>query len=575
MCSFKVQTNDAASIIATKVIAAIRDLFGFTMSTFKPPFSYIKAYGKLKFLVVDDFESFRLSIRQMIRSFGVEKIEVASNGADAVQKCTYDSFDIVLCDYNMGDGKSGQQVLEELRFKKLLKRTALFILITAETSKEIVMGARENQPDGYIAKPITKAVLQKRLDAMIEQRATLLPINKEIDKENYSAAISLCDQEIKKKGKYTTWCLRTIADLYFRTGDFSHAQKIYEDILASREIAWARLGLGRVLLGQKHYEEAISAFSKLAEDNVDMVEAYDELAETYRQMGKLKDSQKALEKAVSLSPLAILRQKQLGEISTLTQDVEAAADAYRQTVKLGTHSVHDDPQNYLQLGRCLSDLSEGDESSQGKIIAKEALSTLEKANKRFDNSEVKLQSLLIETRVHKGQKNEAGSKKAFDQAQSLISIDNMSADAGLEMAKTLYRMGETDKAEKMLHKLAQRFEHDKQILSKIEDLLDEPVSLQKKMKARELNRNGINLFEEGKLEEAVKTFDEALAATPKHPALNLNLVQVLLKIIAGGKLTPEYLEKCKQCLESVKHIPSQHRQYKRYQFLCKKIAELG
>jgi predicted Zn-dependent protease len=95
------------------------------------------------------------------------------------------------------------------------------------------------------------------------------------------------------------------------------------------------------------------------------------------------------------------------------------------------------------------------------------------------------------------------------------------------------------------------------------------------MKARELNRNGINYFEEGKLDEAIKTFEEALAESPKHPALNLNLVQVLLKQMEGGKLKAEGLSQCKQCLDSVAHIPSQHRQYKRFQFLSKKIAELG
>jgi tetratricopeptide (TPR) repeat protein len=475
----------------------------------------------------------------------------------------------------MGDSKNGQQILEELRFRKLLRRTGLFILITAETSKDIVMGARENQPDGYIAKPITKAVLQKRLDALIEQRETLLPINKEIDQENYPAAITLCDQEIKRKSKYITWCLRTIADLYFRTGDFAHAQKIYEDVLKAREIAWARLGLGRVLLGQKHYDEAVAAFTRLADENNDMVEAYDGLAETYRQMGKLKESQKFLEKAVAISPLAILRQKQLGDICTQTQDVQSAATAFRQTVKLGAHSVHDDPDNYLQLGRCLSDLSEGDNSEKGKMLAKEAITTLEKANKRFDNADVKLQSLLIETRVHKGQNNLAASKKAFEKAQTMTSEDELTADAGLEMAKTLYRLEETDKAEKLLHKLAQKFENDKKVITKIEELLDEPVSLQKKLRARELNRNGINLFEQGKLEDAIKVFEDALAETPKHPALNLNLVQVLIKLMEGGQYKAEGLRKCTQCLDSVKHIPSQHRQYKRYQFLCKKIAELS
>ena len=66
----------------------------------------------------------------------------------------------------------------EVRFRKPLRRTSLFVLITAETSKEIVMGAREYQPDGYIAKPVTRSVLEKRLGAMLLQREALLPINR-------------------------------------------------------------------------------------------------------------------------------------------------------------------------------------------------------------------------------------------------------------------------------------------------------------------------------------------------------------------------------------------------------------
>ncbi|WP_156490400.1 response regulator, partial [Oleiphilus sp. HI0086] len=139
------------------------------MSELQRQIQLAKYYRNLRFLVVDDFENFRLSIRQMIRAFGVESIEVAGNGEDAVARCEHEEFDIILCDYNLGPGKSGQQVLEELRHNKILKHTGIFILITAETSKDMVMGALEYLPDGYITKPITKAVLQKRLDAMIEQ----------------------------------------------------------------------------------------------------------------------------------------------------------------------------------------------------------------------------------------------------------------------------------------------------------------------------------------------------------------------------------------------------------------------
>ena len=533
-----------------------------------------KAYSKLRFLVVDDFESFRMSVRQMIRSFGAEHIDVVSNGKDAVQKCTYERYDIILCDFNMGNGQNGQQVLEELRFTKRLKHTSLFILITAETSKDIVVGTKEYQPDGYIAKPITKAVLQKRLDNLILQREALLSINKELDLENHPKAITLCTQEIQKGSRYQSWCYKTLAHLYYLTGDYSHSQKIYSDVLNTREIAWARLGLGKVQMGKQQYLDAIEQFKTVISDNPDYVEAYDYLASAYGKMGKRKLAQNTLQNAVAISPRAIPRQQQLGQLCHANQDIESEINAYRATIKHGNHSVHDSADNYLNLGRSLSDASEGDQSEEATDFASEAIGILEKATRKYDNKEVKASACLIEARVHIGQNNEMASKAAFAKAESLIDESSINAETGIELAKTLYRLDETERAEKVLHQLAQRFEDDPKIIGRIEELLDEPVSLRQKINARALNKKGITLFEEGQLEKAIETFKEALKETPKHPALNLNLVQVALKLMEKQGTTRANIPFLESTLDHVKHIPSQHRQYKRFVTLSKKVSLL-
>ncbi len=535
-----------------------------------------KYYRKLKFLVVDDFENFRLSIRQMIRAFGVERIEVAGNGEDAVARCEKEEFDIILCDYNLGPGKSGQQVLEELRYNEILKHTSVFVLITAETSKDMVMGALEYLPDGYITKPITKAVLQKRLDNMIEQRERLKPINIEIDKGNFEKAIELIDAEIKSETKYVTWCLRTMANLYYRLEEYELAKKIYEEVLSKRDIGWAKLGMGRVRIALGEYDEAIEDLQDLIHQNGNLIEAYDALADALVKRGKMREAQRTLENAVAISPHAIIRQKRLAEVCTINKDVEGAANAFRQTVRLGSNSVHESPDNYLNLGRCLSDLSEGDSSKDGQRLAKEAVKTMERVSKKFkDDDRVKMNAALIESRVHHGQGDATKSKAALQKAEGLMEEAEVDPETTLEFAKTLYTMGEESQAEQMLSDLAAQCGGDKDVMASIEDLLDEPVSLQKKVKARKLNKEGISAFEQGDLAAAIKTFEEALEATPKHPALNLNMVQVMLKQIKEQGGNPELKRKCQRCLDNVKHIPQQHRQYKRFAHLVKKVEALG
>lgn len=529
-------------------------------------------FGKLSYLVVDDFENFRLSMRQMLRSFGADKIELAPNAMTAIQYCSYNHVDVVLCDYNLGEGKSGQHILEELRHKKLLSRSSVFMLVTAETSKDMVMGAREYQPDAYLTKPINRAMLEKRLGSLLKQRNALLPINREIDRENYPEAISLCLSTLPRQPRYKTWLMKTLADLYFKVGDLSHAQDIYNEVLEQRELSWALLGKSKILLASEDYEGAVQTLKELIAKHPDYMEAYDLLAEGLEKMGRSTQAQQILEKAAEHSPNALLRHKQLAHVAANNQDMDTASEAWRQTVNLGTHSIHDNPEHYLALGQSLSDLSEGDQSEEGSIRSEEALKVLSKMEKRFSGDEsLATRSKIVQSRVHAGQGRMGDAEKLLASASSEIDPDTIDADTGIDFAKTLFRLGRDDQAKELLGSLAKRFGEDAETLQKIESLLDEPVGFRQKLQARSLNRDGIKAFESGSLDQAAKAFREALAIVPSHAALNLNLIQVLLKQYQTNPENQDLLKQCRKHLNQLTHLPPQHRQYRRYAALRKKL----
>lgn len=531
-------------------------------------------FGKLHFLIIDDFENFRLSMRQMLRSCGADTIELVAHATPAIQYCAYNHVDVVLCDYNLGEGKNGQHILEELRHKKLLKRSSLFLMVTAETSKEMVMGAREYQPDAYLTKPINRAMLEKRLASLINQRNALLPINREIDRENFPDAISLCLEALPRQPRYKTWLMKTLADLYYQVGDFSHALKIYDEVMAQRDLSWARLGRGKILLATQKYDDAAAALKELISKHPDYMEAYDLLAEGLERLGRPTQAQQVLEKAAEHSPNALLRHRQLAKLATANQDMSTASEAWRQTVVLGTHSIHDSAEHYLALGQSLSDLSEGDLSDEGSQHADEALKVLSRMEKRFqdDESPLFVRSKLVQSRVHAGQGRTEEAEKVLDSVKAELSDpDLFDPDTGIDYAKTLFRLGRDDQAKQLLTHLAQRFDDQPEILQKIEGLLDEPVGFRQKLQARASNRDGIKAFESGDLQQAVTDFTEALKIVPSHAALNLNLVQVLMKQYHDGPADPKLLTQCRECLNQLGGMPEQHRQYRRYMALSRKL----
>lgn len=144
---------------------------------------------------------------------------------------------------------------------------------------------------------------------------------------------------------------------------------------------------------------------------------------------------------------------------------------------------------------------------------------------------------------------------------------------GLDFAKTLFRMGREDQAKRILGDLASRFDNDPDTLQKIENLLDEPVGFRQKLEARSMNRDGIKAFEAGDLDAAVEAFNKALAIVPDHAALNLNLVQVLMKQYDQNP-EPALLAACQQRLDRLNKLPEQHRQHRRYLALTRKLKGL-
>lgn len=102
-------------------------------------------YSKKHFLIIDDFEKFRSVLKGLIQLCGGKTIEMANSGSEAIIRMKNHRFDIVLCDYHLGPGKNGQQILEQIRFENLLSDSAVFMMITAESNSEMVVGAIECQ----------------------------------------------------------------------------------------------------------------------------------------------------------------------------------------------------------------------------------------------------------------------------------------------------------------------------------------------------------------------------------------------------------------------------------------------
>ncbi|TVZ40876.1 tetratricopeptide repeat protein [Alteromonadaceae bacterium 2753L.S.0a.02] len=535
----------------------------------------VKIYHNKKCLIVDDFPEIRGSLTRTLRTFGVNTVDTAANGEEAIKACGKKKYDIVLCDYNLGAGKDGQQILEEVRYLRVLLMTSLFVMITGESSREMVLGALECQPDDYITKPYTQQSLKVRLNKAIVRHEALLPIKKAISDGDYRTALDTCNEMITSGSRYSADCLKMKGQLHFLLKQLKDAQKLYESILCKKPVVWAKLGMGKTQLALGNLEAAEEVLQSIIDEDERYVEAHDLLAEVHQERKDMINAQRSTENATRISPKSVLRHRKLAQLADHNHDDEISLKSHQHAIKWGMNSCHESEQDYFNYARKVSEVIQGDNTTDAKMLARQAHSYLDRARKRYsDRPEVAVQAQLVESQVHMGAGDENKAREAATKAKEMYNdLPAPPVETSLEMARTLHAINEEQQARELLTQLAARHERDPEIMQLIDGITGEPISDTGKVVATKLTKEGIEFYESKNFNEAIEVFVEALSNYPKHAGLNLNLIQAILADTDANGFNEKYEKLCRRCIRAIGQVGPEHKQYKRYTFLNKQLEK--
>jgi CheY-like chemotaxis protein len=515
---------------------------------------FTNPFADKKYLVVDDFGDMRTMIKGLLRNLGATDIDAVRDGKEAITFMERNRYDVVLCDYNLGPGKDGQQVLEEARHRRLVGVDAIFVMITAENTREMVMGAVEYEPDSYLSKPFTKELLRTRLDKLFQRKADLSPINDALSVQNYKEAVRLLDERIARKPKNLADLIKLKADLLYESGAYDGAADIYERVLASREVPWARLGLGKVYFAKKQFVEAQETFQSLIANFKSLTPAYDWLAKAQRAMGFAREAQQTLATAVALSPKAIVRQQALGELAMQNKDFGLAESSFEKAVKLGRHSIYNHPSLHAGLAKS--------KTAGGKH--EEAMGVVRAIADAFDGSpEAAFYAKASEATVLQNQGDTAAAENCLAEAEKRVRDLGHAgpADVSLELARVSLHLGHKEKAAEILRTAVENNHEDEEVLRQVTEayrehkLGDNPEGAVQDIRQGivDMNNRGVKLITSGEFDAAIALFEKAAEAMAGNKVVALNAARsLILKMEKQGKVREEmakaskYIERCKQ-----------------------------
>lgn len=541
----------------------------------------IKAYGQKRCLVVDGNPDMRTGLKRLLVDFGSKDIDTAGHAQEAIELCQRHTYDIVLAEYDLGKGKNGQQLLEELRFQSLLKNTAIFVMISSEAGVQHVIHTIEYQPDDYINKPINRDTLRPRLDTAVMRNEALITVNKTLDQRRPRSAIAACQDLLSEGvGEFQSDTKKILGELQNQQKMFDDALLLYQTMPLNKRPVWAEIGIAKAYLGLKKFDDAEKTLLGIIKKNEYCVEAHDYLSKIYQAKNNFDKAQQALITAVTISPMSASRQREMGLVCMESGDRNAAAHAFRAAIKYSKNSCQENAEDFTNLATTLTQMQQ-EETSETKEYFNEALETLQIADKKYGKQPVvQLRIQLVNSDVYKSIGNEEKAQQANQKALEVYSnlnfavVEHTSTQLCIDCAKAFMERGNYDEGERLLQEVA-KLNNNSELAIQIDKLLREPVTKEGVAFAAKLNKQGIGFHKKNEFDDAMRSFQKVLKELPNHIGLNLNLVQTLLTKSKDVTLMEKELALMNSSFQRIGELRKNSPYRERFDYLFKRYSKLN
>ena len=119
----------------------------------------------MRVLAVDDSVTMRRIIKNQLKQSGVEEVDEAGNGREALALLSHRQYDLLITDWNMPE-MCGLDLVLEVRKTEPIKKIPI-LMITTVSAKDDIVNALKAGVNNYVVKPFDAATLQAKVSQLV------------------------------------------------------------------------------------------------------------------------------------------------------------------------------------------------------------------------------------------------------------------------------------------------------------------------------------------------------------------------------------------------------------------------
>lgn len=337
----------------------------------------LKALKDMVFLIVDDIDNMRRSIKAMLRLIHCGKeFHEAADGREAWTLLQDENIaiDFIICDYYM-PYMSGTELLSLIRSSKRL-RDLPFLMITAETNMDIVAEAAEHDVDAYLTKPFVTATLEQKIMELLSQINDPSPFNQLLiqalaleEKGDLDGAIATA-REAARLNERSSRPYREMGRLFGKKRDLEKARLCFEKAVEINRLdVISYHALGQIYYHQGKMDMALENFNLAMEISPRHVGRAMNFAKLLIKKKMLPEAEKILRLVLKIKGSDLDFKEEVAAIYNGCGLVELAIKCYNEVLRASPERT------YLNKKIGLAMYAAGDYSEAVKVLEKAAEKT--------------------------------------------------------------------------------------------------------------------------------------------------------------------------------------------------------
>ncbi|MFT4725356.1 MAG: CheY-like chemotaxis protein [Colwellia sp.] len=520
-----------------------------------------------KVLIVDDQALAKGYMKYSLEELGFSDITYVDKVNLALTTLRNQRFNLIICSYNLKHEQDGYYFYDEIKTNGELPLSTAFVFISADTNSDLVQSIIELQPDDFLAKPFTVRELDRRLSRVLTRKKALNDVYMCIDKRQFIRALSELELFLgnPKHSEFFPLALKIKGEMLTACGNFQQAKDFYLAILKVQTFTWAQLGLVNSYLHLNEDELAEKLVLRLAFKPDSQLAAYDLLTALQIKQNDFDSALECVMMATEISPRSIRRHQTVLDLSRIAHDYETQFEAAKKIVRFAKNSIHDKPENYLNVARAGIDYAMTTEAYDTDRLIKQAKEYVRQLKQAFPKADVQEQMKIVNARIMYLE-DEKDNALALLNKLDEDSWDNEGVDALLDKAKIFHDVGLHERSQAVLQQIEERCKDDPNqsqiFLYYINQEKEEKSAI--KLSSKDLNNTAVEHFQKGDIDNAVEVFNKAFIIMPKNTSIALNLMQAISSQAANlgaVNLSDPVLKKCIKTIENNKLNDLQQERY--------------